>query len=139
MTRPRALVGGVLALLMLTSCGGGEGELAPGKVLEGGSGKVLVNAEQPEGVMDAGEGFDGRVELVGDCLGIGGNTIIWPPGTEIVSDNPLVVEVPGLGQVTIGDQVTGGADHYVDYLPEGIDAIPSGCPTGSVFAYDPTG
>jgi hypothetical protein len=131
----RAMVGGLFALLAMTSCGGND-DRAPGHLLQGDSGKVLVNAE-PNGGPMAGVGYGGRVELVGDCLGIGGNTIIWPHGTEIVSDGPLVVDVPGVGQVTIGDQVTGGAVHYGDYyLPDGIDAIPSGCPT-DVFAYYP--
>ena len=130
----RAMVGGLFALLAMTSCGGDD-DRAPGEVLEGDSGKVLVNAEQGDG-PSAGVGYGGRVELVGDCLGIGGNTIIWPYGTEIVSDGPLVVNVPGEGQVTIGDQVTGGASHYGDNLPDGIGAIPSGCPT-DLFAYYP--
>ena len=100
----RAMVGGLFALLTMTSCGG-DGDRAPGEVLEGDSGKVkvLVNAE-PDDRPIAGIGYGGRVELVGDCLGFGGNTIIWPYGTEIVSDDPLVVDVPGEGQVTIGDK-----------------------------------
>ena len=132
----RAMVGGLFALLTMTSCGG-DGDRAPGEVLEGDSGKVkvLVNAE-PDDRPIAGIGYGGRVELVGDCLGFGGNTIIWPYGTEIVSDDPLVVDVPGEGQVTIGDQVMGGASHYGDRLPDGIDAIPSGCPT-AVYAHHP--
>ncbi len=131
----RATVGGLLPLLVLTSCGG-AGDVAPGEVLRGHGGTVLVNAE-PDGGAMAGVGYGGRVTLVGECLGIDDATVIWPHGTELVSDEPFVVEVPGMGQVTIGDRVAGGADQYVDHLPDGIDAIPPGCPTVSVFAFYP--
>lgn len=136
MTCARAMVGGLLALMALTSCGGDD-DKAPGQVLEadGGKVKVLVNAEPGDGPI-AGVGWGGRVELVGGCLGFGGSTIVWPYGTEIVSDDPLVVDVPGEGKVTIGDQVMGGASRYGDRLPAGIHAVPSGCPT-EIYAYYP--
>lgn len=130
-------VGGLLSVLLLTSCGGGgEGDPAPGEVLRSDGGTVLVNAEPGGGGM-AGVGFFGRVRLVGDCLGIAHATIIWPHGTEIVSGEPLVIEVPGMGKVGVGDRVSGGGDEYVDYLPDGIEAIPPGCSEGSVFAFYP--
>lgn len=129
--------GGLVLLLALASCtGGGEDAVAPGEVLGGSTGTVLVNAEPGEGGI-AGVGFFGRVKLVGDCLGIEDATIIWPHGTQIVSEDPFVVEVPGMGQVSIGDRVSGGGDEYVDYLPDGIDAVPPGCPTKRVFAFHP--
>lgn len=110
----------ILALASLVSgCGDGS-------VQRSGDFSVLV-AEQGQGDNGAGVGMGGEVTLVGNCLGIETTTVIWPYGTEVVSDDPLTIDVPGLGRVTIGDHVEGGADDYVDQLPSGIDALPSGC------------
>jgi hypothetical protein len=63
--------------------------------------------------------------------------VIWPQGTRIASDDPMTIDVPGLGTLTIGDQVAGGGVEYGNRLPEGIDAIPSGCPTDEMVAFYP--
>jgi hypothetical protein len=64
--------------------------------------------------------------------------VIWPHGTKIATDDPLTIDVPSLGRLRVGDYVDGmGGDEYVDYLPKGIDAVPSGCPTDQVVAFYP--
>ncbi len=64
-------------------------------------------------------------------------TVIWPHGTKITSDDPLTIEVPGLGGLQVDDQVDGGGVEYGDHLPKGIDAVPEGCPTEQVFEFYP--
>ncbi|HSE10213.1 MAG TPA: hypothetical protein VLB29_16250 [Nocardioidaceae bacterium] len=68
---------------------------------------VLV-AERSGAGMDALGG--GRLEVVGGCLGAGGNVIVWPHGTELVDEEPLTIEIPGYGTFALGDevQVAGG-------------------------------
>jgi hypothetical protein len=130
---------GALALVavgsLLSGCGGGEGS-----VLRSGRTVVLVGEEVHGPTV--GVGFGGTVVMVGNCLGAGSEgavaTIIWPHGTRITSDAPVTIEVPGLGQIMIGDPIDGGASNVtVDRLPKGIDAIPPGCPTEHVVAFDP--
>ena len=93
----------------------------------------------------------GRVSIVGDCLGnndpmIKGATIIWPHGTKITADDPLTIDVPTLGSLRVGDRVDGLGDYFVnhrvgqvnlDYLPKGIDRVPSGCHRNQVIAFYP--
>jgi hypothetical protein len=119
---------------LLSGCGGGDGG-----VLHSGDSVVLVGADVLGPTV--GVGFGGSVAMVGDCLGVEGDgavaTVIWPHGTKIASDDPLTIDVPGLGRVSVGDQVAGGDDVNVDRLPKGNDAIPSGCPTEQVVAFYP--
>jgi hypothetical protein len=115
---------------LLSGCGGGDGG-----VLRSGGSVVLVGADGdrrniPEGVLT------GKVTMAGDCLGINGATVIWPHGTKIATDDPLTIDVPSLGSLRVGDYVDAMAgDEYVDYLPKGIDAVPSRCPTEVVAFY----
>ena len=125
-----AIIGGVV--MTVGACGAGDGS-----VLQSGDRVVLV-ASPSDG--DNGlplVGFDGPVSLAGKCLGIDGTTVLWPHGTEVVSDNPLTVQVPGLGKVRVGDRLMGGALEVHDAdLPSGM-AIPSGCPTSPLVAFYP--
>lgn len=65
--------------------------------------------------------------------------LVWPHGTEVVDDSPLIVRVPDLGELAVGDPVEGGADSYADFLPEGIGELPSGCPEQGLLAFYPNG
>ena len=127
----RVLTVVIVSICVLAGCSGGEGE-----VLQGENSIVLVGADG-DGDNMAGIGVAGSVAMVGDCLGIDEATVIWPNGTKITSEDPVTIDVPGLGQVTVGDHVDGGGDEYVDYLPKGIDAIPKGCSTEQVVAFYP--
>lgn len=125
-----ALVG--LALIAtLTACGGGEGSVG-----KAGSTYVLVGAEHG-GDTVAGVGVGGRVTVVGGCLGIDSGVVIWPYGTKVVGDSPLVIDVPGLGHVSPGDAIQGGGEQWGPRLPQGVDALPAGCPGDDLLAYWP--
>jgi hypothetical protein len=119
----------------VTSCGDSEDE---GKVLESGDRYVLVG-QNLDGENIAGFGYSGTVEIVGACLGINGTTVFWPHGTTIVSDDPLEIDVPGLGRLTEGDEVgeVGAEDWSPDQLPDGIDEVPSDCPSDDLIALTP--
>jgi hypothetical protein len=118
---------------LVSGCGGG----AAGRVLHTRASFVLVGAEDDADAPAAGVGFGGYVAMLGRCVGIGDATVIWPYGTEITSDRPLTIAVPGLGTLQVGDPASGGAVDYGDHLPKGIDVIPSGCPTERVIAFYP--
>jgi hypothetical protein len=119
----------------LSGCGGG----GDGSVLRSGNSVVLVGPELHGPTV--GVGFGGRVVMVGHCLGISGVLTIWPHGTTVTSNDPLTIDVPGVGPLTVGDSVMGGASGSgpgpTSYLPKGIDAVPSGCPTDRVVSFLP--
>lgn len=111
---------------------------AKGAVVRRGDVVVLVGAEG-DGDNIAGIRFGGQVSLVGACVGIDQVTVIWPHGTEILDEDPVRIEVPGLGQVKVGDRVDGGGDILADdHRPTGIDEIPSDCSTSEeIIAFFP--
>lgn len=105
-------------------------------VLKSGDVYVLV-ASKDAGKDSAGTGVSGRVSMVGDCLGIDGTTTLWPEGTRIVHDAPLTIDVPGVGELEVGASVSGEAIGYSDQPPTGPEAIPSGCPSDGLIAFQP--
>jgi hypothetical protein len=121
-----------MAILGVSGCSGEDGDAV---VIKSGESFVLV---APKGSADnvAGVGMGGAVRLVGNCLGIEAATVLWPYGTEVVSEDPLVIDVPKVGEITLGDRVSGGGSQYSS-LPKGIDEIPSGCPTDEVYGFYP--
>ena len=129
-TPTAVLLFSVAALVpLLTSCStGGANDLTSGEY------HVLVSAPA-DGGDDAGIG--GTVGLVGKCLGIGGSVAFWPSGTEIVADDPLTIDVPGIGEVSVGDKVSGGGGSHawpVDSSVSTVEpevSIPDSCPTTS--------
>lgn len=123
-----ALVGMATSAL-LSACGG-----APASV-EGSRIHVLVGPEHVGAV--AGVGFGGQVRMVGSCLGIDATTVIWPYGTKVVSESPVIVDVPGLGHLSPGDTVSGGGEQWTNRLPKGIDALPAGCSGHDVLEFWP--
>jgi hypothetical protein len=82
---------------LLAACGG--------EVVEAGDVTVLVGQRSGRG-MDAMGG--GVLEVVGGCLGAGGATVVWPHGTEVVEQDPLTIDVPGQGELSLGDEVSLG-------------------------------
>lgn len=125
-------VAALTALVWVTGCSGSEGEAA---IIDTGDSYVLV---APMGADDnvAGVGLGGSVTMAGSCLGIEAGTILWPHGTKVVSDDPLTIEVPKLGRITVGDRVSGGGSQYAR-LPKGIEKIPSGCASEEVYTFFP--
>lgn len=125
----------LVSVAVPTSC-----ELIPhGEVLARDGRYVLV---APGERSEAGVGFGGTVRLVGDCVGLERErseivVVIWPQGTTFISADPVVLDVPGVGHVGIGDQLTGGGDEYDpdDPMP-GIE-VPDGCGGRSVWSFTP--
>ena len=96
----------------------------------------VVVSESDTGGDAAGLGVAGDVSLVGTCLGIGFQSVVWPPGTEVASANPVTVVVPGLGELTIGDAVV--AEGYtVDGESDFAQVFPEGCPIEDIVVLTP--
>ncbi|WP_224124042.1 hypothetical protein [Nocardioides mangrovi] len=123
-------------LLALSACGGGAEELKAGNV------RILVSASSgDQGGADVGVG--GTVQLVGDCLGIGNAVAFWPKGTKVVSEDPLTIDVPGEGEISVGDTVQGAGGSHSTASGSDIDSskpdlpIPSSCPSKSWVDFRP--
>ena len=103
-------------------------------MLDSGGKHVLV-APPANGGEDAA--ISGVVTLIGGCLGIGSSVAIWPHGTTIVSDDPLTIRVPDLGQVKLGDEVDGGGGtHEPGDAPNGV-TIPDTCKSETIVTWRP--
>jgi hypothetical protein len=135
----------VLLATTLTSCASGSEPATPAnggaRIITAGSVDVLV-AQQAGAHMDALGG--GRIEIVGGCLGADGSVIVWPHGTEVTSENPLTIEIPGGHTVTLGDNVRLGGgwilEHSSGDVPDGpflFDgqrlAVPPPCAEHDIF------
>lgn len=92
--RARAAAAAAGALAVLAGCGG--------QVDTAGDVTVLVSARTGAGMDALGSG---PLSVVGGCLGLGGFVVVWPPGTDVVDEDPLRLEVPDLGTVGLGDPV----------------------------------
>jgi hypothetical protein len=100
---------------------------------------VLVAAPAMDG-MDALGG--GRLEVVGGCLGASGSVVVWPYGTEVVSEEPLTISIPDIGTYRLGDDVRVGGGYVLEHtgsdVPPGpYDAggvtVPAACAAYDVF------
>lgn len=104
---------------------------------------VTVLVSDPTGAsMEALGG--GRIEVVGTCLGAAGRVIIWPPGTHVVSRQPLTINIPGKGDYSTGDTVRLGggnvsdpSDRRTEPINVGDVRVPSGCMGRGVFLAGP--
>lgn len=102
-----AVVAGLLgALPLVAGCGG--------QVVTAGDVTVLVSARTGAGMDALGSG---PLAVVGGCLGLGDFVVVWPPGTDVVEDDPLVVEVPEVGRVGLGDRVEVAGGFVVEHEP----------------------
>lgn len=137
-TRRRALlVAGVAGVIGVAGAVWWRADSA-GTVVEAGDATVLVSERVDYG-MDAQGG--GTVEVLDGCLGAGGAVLVWPHGTDVVDEDPLTVAVPGLGDVTVGDEIAigGGFVHEppqdaprADLSVAGVD-VPEPCTEHGVF------
>lgn len=95
-------------LLLAAGCGG--------RVLTAGDVTVLVSARTGAGMEALGAG---PLSVVGGCLGLGDYVVVWPPGTEVVDEDPLVVDLPEVGRVGLGDRVEVGGGFVVEHSDRG--------------------
>jgi hypothetical protein len=82
---------------------------------------VLVS-EPTDAWMEALGG--GRLEVVGGCLGVSGSVIVWPPGTEVVKDKPLTIDIPDYGTFALGDQVQVAGGFVLEHSSRHVDPGP---------------
>ena len=86
-------------MLALTACSSSVDVVRLDKVA------VLV-ASDSEGGMDAA--LQGELAVVGGCLGVFDTVVVWPEGTKVLGGDPLRIEVPELGTLGVGDEVSLG-------------------------------
>ena len=120
--------------LLLSSCS----MFDRGSVIEQDGLVVLVG---PKVLDEAGVGFAGSVEVVNGCVGLRQGdeawVLIWPKGTELVSSDPVVLDVPNVGTVEEGAQLSGGGAEYDSEHPmSGVD-VPSECQDNPVYSFTP--
>lgn len=123
---------------LVAGCGDGGG-----KHSRAGDAHVLVSAETKYGMAMAG---GGTVKLVGGCLGMGEDVVIWPHGTEVVQDDPLTIDVPGLGEVRIGQDVQIGGGMVLEHSSDNVTpgplrmgdlTVPANCAKHDIFLAGP--
>ena len=105
---PWVIAGVVIVVLVvlfgLRSCSG--------KVIDAGGVKVMVAGYQSGG-SDALGG--GTLEVVGDCLGADGDVYVFPQGTKVVDEDPLTVDIPDVGEVSLGEEFDVGGGWEVEH------------------------
>lgn len=109
MERSRRRLGVVVAALaaaaLPTAC-------SDGRVVDTNGVVVLVGERADSGMAAQG---GGRLEVVGGCLGAGGVVVVWPHGTTVVDEEPLTVDVPGHGRVSLGDEITLAGGYVLEH------------------------
>ncbi|MBC2934228.1 hypothetical protein [Nocardioides sp. zg-1228] len=117
-------------VISLSACGGA-------RAVDGGDATVLV-AERTGGGMDAR--LEGTLAVVDGCLGITDVTtyrdtvVVWPHGTEVTSDAPTTIELPGVGEIAVGEKVSvdGGVDRSTTGRVGGL-VVPSYCDSTEIW------
>ncbi|MFW6772931.1 hypothetical protein ACOACO_01510 [Nocardioides sp. CPCC 205120] len=127
--RRRLLLALALVVALAAAYGAWRVTGAP-RTLDGGDGTTVVVGARVFGGSDALA--SGPLTVVGGCLGIGHQVVVWPHGTEVVGTDPLVVDVPGVGELSLGDDVAvgGGTVH-------GYRAVPRRCAASPLFRAAP--
>lgn len=125
------ILAGLLLAFALAACGGME--------ITAGDATVLVGERSSSGADALG---GGTLELVGGCLGASGVVVIWPVGTDVVDEDPLTIDIPGMGEFSLGEsvEVPGGMvlEHTSDTVPPGPLSlggvtVPEACAEHDVF------
>lgn len=76
-----------------------------GVVLETPEATVLVSERTSSGMEAL---IPGVIESVDGCLGLNGQVVVWPHGTDVVDEDPLTLDLPGHGEVGVGDEIALG-------------------------------
>jgi hypothetical protein len=119
-----------LVVASLSACGGA-------RAVDGGDATVLVG-ERTRGGMEAL--LQGTLAVVDGCLGITDGTthadtvVVWPHGTEVTSDDPTTIDLPGVGEIAVGNEVSvgGGVDRSNTGRVGGL-TVPSYCDSGEIW------
>lgn len=120
-----------VGLTLVSACGG--------HVVSAGGVAVLVSEPSGAGMEALG---GGRLEVVGGCLGAGGSVIVWPPGTEVVEDDPLTIDIPDYGTFALGDEVQVAGGFVLEHptrevepgpYPAGGVTVPAACAKHDIF------
>ena len=105
----------------------------------GSTAEVAVLIAVPADGGDGGDGamVTGEVSVVDGCLGIGDDVAVWPHGTRVVDPAGPVIEVPGLGTVTVGDRVRGAGGYHRarDLADKHSPAVPHSCAEAGLVVY----
>lgn len=126
----------LIALFSLPSLSACDGDNERDATVLQSAGVSVVVAKSDMGGDAAGIGVGGKVALVGKCLGIDGESVVWPPGTEVASEDPFTITVPNLGKLTVGDDVSTGG--FTTGAESEIGKVfPDGCPTDRIVVLTP--
>ena len=144
LTSATACLGLTLLAGILTGCGDEAGPESDGESLSVGGVQVLI-AERVDGGMDSAGG--GRLEVVGGCLGADGFVFIWPPGTEVVAEEPLTIDVPDTGVFAIGEELRIGGGFVLEHSSADVKpgpydvagiTVPAECAEHDIFLATPS-
>lgn len=92
-----------------------------GKVIDADGVKVLTAGYQSGG-SDALGG--GTLEVVGDCLGAHGDVYVFPQGTEVIDEEPLTIDIPGVGEVSLGEEFDVGGGWAIEHSSDEVEPGP---------------
>jgi len=82
------------------------------------------------GPRDGGEDalLPGRLEVVDGCLGVSGQVVVWPHGTEVAPAGEEALVLPSGELVPLGGEVElGGGSFAWDELPGAAPTVPEQC------------
>jgi hypothetical protein len=101
------------------------------------AGGTYVLLAQPDDDSDAGddEAISGTVTVIGSCLGIDDAIAVWPADTTVVGTNPVVIKVPDVGEIGVGDAIDGaGGTFTTSDPPEGV-VVPDDCDAARMVSF----
>lgn len=99
----------------------------------GADGALVLVAPPADGGDDAQ--VSGVVRLIDGCLGIDDSVALWPSGTELVSEDPLTIDVPGTGEVQVGASVRGAGGYIEAGRYGGKPTLPKSCSEAPVVSF----
>ena len=88
----------------------------------------------------------GTLEVVGDCLGADGDVYVFPQGTKVVDEDPLTVDIPDVGEVSLGEEFDVGGGWEVEHSSDDVEpgsidiggvTVPAECAKHDIFLSAP--